>query len=112
MPYRDQIKYILYNVQANRGGVFTPEDPTPIDPRIVDIRRNSTPTTLLFSQPSSTAYVKSRKRPVAENEEDKATKPLNKRVDVGLTILGLTKEMEKIRKGREESVQIRVVKCL
>jgi hypothetical protein len=34
MPLRDQIGYILHDVQANGKGSLALEDPTPIDPRL------------------------------------------------------------------------------
>jgi hypothetical protein len=114
MPLRDQIGLILHNVQANRGGALALETPTPIDPRIEGVRDLSTSSRASSIPPKipKTPYNKSRKRGITEvtEETNDAGPSTNKKLDLGIALAGLTKEIERTRK--QESGQQQALKLL
>ena len=100
MPFCDMIGYILHDVQANGKGALTLEDPTPIDPRLQALDAATTlsstsPVPIPLPKTTKTSYNKSKKRVKIEDldESDEGT-PALKKIDLGLAILGLSKEME------------------
>jgi hypothetical protein len=114
MPFRDMISYILHDVQANGRGGLTLETPTPTDPRLTSIA----PRQDLPNPPNNisarTPYNKSKKRVRndASDEEGRTTPP--KKIDLGVAISNLTREMERARKAKEGhlSNQERAIKLL
>jgi hypothetical protein len=102
MPFREEIGFILYDVQANGQGALTLEVPTPIDPQLASsiAPRSSTAP----PKKGQTLYNKSKKRVKVEDldgsDEDSPTPP-PKKIDLGIAILGLSKEMEYTRKAKE-----------
>jgi hypothetical protein len=121
MPFRDSISFILHDVQANGKGALTLEEPTPVDPRLATLQINST----LSASPrassappkvGNTPYNKGRKHAMVEvtDDTDEATQPSLKKLDIGVAISGLTKEMERARKAKEsyEPNQQRAIRLL
>jgi hypothetical protein len=117
MPFRDSIGFILHDVQANGKGAFTLEEHTAIDPRLTALKTNSLSISpRASSAPPKTSYNKGKKRPVVEitDDTDEPANSLLKKVDLGVAISGLTREMEKARKAKEghESSQQKAIKLL
>jgi hypothetical protein len=121
MPFREPISFILHDVQANGKGALTLEEPTVLDPRLAALRNNwslSVSPWASSAPPKSlkTLYNKGRKRAIVEvvNNIDNASQPSLKKLDLGVAILGLTREMERARKAKEsyESNQQRALKLL
>jgi hypothetical protein len=101
MPFREEIGLILHDVQANGQDALTLEDPMPIDPQLA-----------LFMAPRSSTvppkralppYKKSKKRVKAEDLDgsDEDSPVPAKKLDLGVAISGLSREMERARKARE-----------
>ena len=117
MPFRDSIGFILYDVQANGKGALTLEEPTPLDPRLTALKGNSlSATPRASSAPPKSLYNKSKKRPIEESMDgtDEPTNSLLKKLDLGIAISGLTKEMERARKAKDahKLSQQKVIKLL
>ena len=116
MPFRDYISFILHDVQANGKGALTLEEPTALDPRLASLKVNSLSTARRSSLvPPKTPYNKGKKRPIEESTND-TDEGMNsaKKLDLGVAISGLTKEMERARKAKEahESNQQNAIKLL
>src|ERR1700733_6473436 len=112
MPFRDMIRYVLHDVQANREGAFSLEEPTPIDPRLL-------PTESTASSPVSTSptlpsklqgrglYNKSRNKRVKDKDKtEEAGTPPPKKVDLGVVISGFSKEIKQARRAKESFMTI------
>ena len=120
MPFREQLGTILHNVQANGNGALTLATPIPIpiDPRLETLRIQ-TPSTSTPPRPSALSantvniYNKGKKRAM-EVDNDEEAGPSTKKVDIGVAITGLTKEMALARKAKEtfESSQRRAIRLL
>jgi hypothetical protein len=81
------------------------------------LKGNSLSTTLYASlAPLKSLYNKSKKRPAEESTDDtdESTNSLLKKLNLGIAISGLTKEIEKARKAKEahESNQQKAIKLL
>jgi hypothetical protein len=116
MLFREPLSIILHDVQANGKGALTIAAPTPVDPHLEVLRGGVTPA--MISRPSASpkpSYNRSRKRVAAEiNDDEQEEGTPAKKVDIGIALQGLTKEMEKARKAREsyESFQQRAVRVI
>jgi hypothetical protein len=114
MPYRDEIAFILHDVQANGEGALSLADPTPLDPRLksLDTIRGSASTSPAPSKPSKlskTPYNKSKGKRVKGEEEDSdegTLAPLPKKVDLGVAITGLSDELGRARRMKENFMTI------
>jgi hypothetical protein len=110
MPFRDLIGSILHDVQANGEESFSFNKPTTIDPRLraMDTARSSateSPDPSFVSRTAKTLYNKSKKRPYTEptnDSEDDTLAPAPKRVDLAGALIGLSEEMARGRKAKEE----------
>jgi hypothetical protein len=110
MPFRDLIGSILHDVQANGEESFSFNKPTTIDPRLraMDTARSSateSPDPSFVSRTAKTLYNKSKKRPYTEptnDSEDDTLAPAPKRVDLAGALMGLSEEMARGRKAKEE----------
>jgi hypothetical protein len=106
---------ILHDVQANGKGALTLEEPTPIDPRIAALKPLSL-TSRASSAPPKTSYNRSRKRNIAEiaDNKDETINGSNKKVDLGVAIASLLKEIARNRHAKEtyESNQEKAIKLL
>jgi hypothetical protein len=102
MPFRDMISYILHDVQANGRAALTLEDATPTDPRLISTAPRGS-----LDPPNNTSakppYNKSKKRIRVEalDSGEDAPAPPPKKVDLGVAISGLSREMELTRKAKE-----------
>jgi hypothetical protein len=119
MPFRDSISLILHDVQANGKGALTLEEPTLLDRRLSTLTSISSASSRASSaapKAVQTPYNKGRKRVAAEDidDTDEATQPSAKKLDIGVAILALTKELERSRKAKEsyESNQQRAIRLL
>jgi hypothetical protein len=119
LPYRDQLSVILHNVKATGGGALSLATPTPVDPRLEGIQSLSTPSRASSASPnpSKSSYKKSKKRVLAEimdEGESFGSLSSNKKVDLGAALLGLTREIERARKAKEnqETSQQQALKLL
>jgi Myb/SANT-like DNA-binding domain len=108
MPFRDIIGYILHDVQANGQGALTLEVLTPVDPRLKALDStaalySTSPAPIPLPTTAKTPYNKSKKRIRAEDgdESDKGTVAL-KKVDLGVAISGLSEELRRARRAKEE----------
>ena len=102
MPYREEIGFILHDVQANGQGALTLEDPTPIDPRLSSSTASRSSTTPL--KRGQTLYNKSKKRVKVEDldrSDENSSTPAPKKIDLGTAISSLSKEIERTRKAKE-----------
>jgi hypothetical protein len=102
---------ILHNIQANGKGALTLEKPMPLDPRLASLSSTSRASSI----PPKTPYNHSRKRKVQEIKDDKDnTNGSNKKVDLGLAISSLSKELARNRHAKEtyKSNQKRAIKLL
>jgi hypothetical protein len=115
MLYKKTISLILHNVQANKKGAFTLKEPTAINLWLASLK----PLSLLsqaFSVPPKTLYNRSRKRNIIKTGDDKdnVTNGSNKKVDLGVAISSLSKEIARSRHAKEtyESNQKRAIKLL
>ena len=114
MPLRDLIGTILHDVQANREESVSLNKPTLIDPRLYAIdaaRASSTasPAPSLGFNPSKTSYNKGKKRTrvnAANNLDDGTLTPAAKKVDLGAALIGLSEEMARGRKAKEEHLTV------
>jgi hypothetical protein len=111
MPFRDSISMIIHDVQANRKASLTIEPSTNVstlDPRLMAIQNNSA----LFSTSRSSSappkvgqglYNKSRKREIIEitNDTDNAFQTPAKKIDLGVAITALLKEIAQSRQAKE-----------
>jgi hypothetical protein len=115
MPYRETISLILHDVQANGKGALTLEEPTAIDPRLASLKPSSS-SSRASSVPPKTLYNRSRKRNIMEtgDDEDDVTNGSNKKVDLGVAISSLSKEIARSQHAKEtyESNQKRAIKLL
>jgi hypothetical protein len=115
MPYRETISLILHDVQANGKGALTLEEPTAIDLRLASLKPLSS-LSRASSVPPKTLYNRSRKRNIMEtgDDEDDVTNGSNKKVDLGVAISSLSKEIARSRHAKEtyESNQKRAIKLL
>jgi hypothetical protein len=115
MPFRDLIGEILQDETANGGGALTAANPTPLDPRLVahDTALVATGLSLASPNPISVPkttkphYNKSKRKVRAESanyeDEDAPTKKkVDQKVDLGVAISGLAKQMDLARKAKEE----------
>jgi len=102
MPFRDMTSYILHDVQANGRAALTLEDATPTDPRLISTAPRGS-----LDPPNNTSakppYNKSKKRIRVEalDSGEDAPAPPPKKVDLGVAISGLSREMELTRKAKE-----------
>jgi hypothetical protein len=123
MPYREALSLILHDVQANGKGAMTIEEPTPIDPRLTSLQglassSQASSTPLRGSPaPAKPPYNRSRKRGALEasNEEDLLTSGnASKKIDLGVAITGLTRELALGRQAQEnfQSNQQKAIKLL
>ena len=106
---------VLHDVQANRKGALTLEEPTPIDPRITIL----TPLSLISQAslvPPKTSYNRSQKRNIAEIADNKneTTNSSNKKVDLRVVITALSKEIacNQYTKEAYKSNQEKAIKLL
>ena len=113
MPLRDQIRFILHDVQANSRGAFTLENPTPIDPRIEAVR-SQTSSGRVSPAPSKGTYSKSRKRTIIEvtDDSDEPSPSSAKKLDIRIALTALTREIERNKKAKEETNQQKAVRLL
>ena len=115
MPYKETISLILHDVQANRKGALTLEEPTVINPRFTLLKSLFLSSRASLASPK-TLYNRSRKRNIMEirDDEDDVTNGSNKKVDLGVTISSLSKEIARSRHAKEtyESNQKRAIKLL
>jgi hypothetical protein len=111
---------ILHDVQANGKGALTLE-PTVLDPRLVVLKGNtdsssSSRASLALPKVSKTPYNKGRKREITESTDntDKALLPVPKKIDLGVAITSLSKEIARSREAKlsYESNQQRAIKLL
>ena len=116
MLYRDTISSILHDVQANRKGALTLEEPSILNPRLRALKPSisrSSSTTLKLPK---TLYNKSRKRGIIETTDntDNGIKPSAKKINLRVVITSLSKEIERLRKVKEiyKSHQQRALKLL
>lgn len=114
MPFREELRLILSNVQANGQEAFTLEDPTPsslIDPRL---RGTATPLPTPTPAPAATAAtsstkqsritnIKAKGKRLKEEEEEEAeeTTTRRKKVDLGQAISAFSEELARDRKAKE-----------
>ena len=97
MPLRDQISFILHDVQANGKGALSLEAPTLLDPRI-----EASGVIAITPQGCKTPYNKGKKRVLMEMvDEDEFASSSTKKLDIGIALAGLTKEMERARRAKE-----------
>jgi hypothetical protein len=108
MPFRDKISTILHNVQANREGALSLEEPTILDPRLKALNTTQafspvSPASSLASKTSKTLYKKSKKRALIKvsDRENNNTPALAKKVDLGAVISGLSRELALARRAKE-----------
>jgi hypothetical protein len=115
MPLRDLIGTILHDVQANGEESVSLNKPTLIDPRLhtIDAAQalsTASPAPSLVLKPSKTPYNKSKKRTrvdTADNSDNDGTLPLAaKKIDLGAALMGLSEEMAKGRKAKEEYLTV------
>jgi hypothetical protein len=115
MPLRDLIGTILHDVQANGEESVSLNKPTLIDPRLYTIDAaqalsTASPAPSLVLKPSKTPYNKSKKRTrvdTADNSDNDGTLPLAaKKIDLGAAFMGLSEEMAKGRKAKEEHLTV------
>lgn len=106
MPFRDTIGLILHDVQASVLGALTLE-PTVLDPRLVVLKGNtdsssSSQASLAPPKVSKTPYNKGQKREITESTDDidKASLPVPKRIDFGVAITSLSKEIARSREAK------------
>ena len=115
MPYKETISLILHDVQANRKGALTLEEPTAIDPRLTSLKSLFS-LSRAFSASPKTLYNRSRKRNIMEIRDDKddVTNGSNKKVNLRVAISSLSKEIARSRHAKEtyESNQKRAIKLL
>jgi hypothetical protein len=109
MPFREELRLVLSNVQANGQEAFTLEDPTPsslIDPRL---RGTAAPSPTPTPAPAATSSTKQSritdikakgKRP-KEEEEAEETTTRRKKVDLGQAISAFSEELARDRKAKE-----------
>jgi hypothetical protein len=105
MPFREDIGFILHDVQANGQGALTLEDGMPMGPQgAISVLPRPSVVPLKRGQ---TLYKKSKKRAkpedLVDSEEDPnvSQAPPLKKIDLGTAISGLSKEMERARKAKE-----------
>jgi hypothetical protein len=115
MPFRDMIREILQEETANGGGALTSADPTLIDPRLLtyntELSRSASTSTSsglsgLLLRPKTT-YNKSKKRTKiksVDNDKDEALarKKPDTKINLGVAILGLTEQIDLVRKSKEK----------
>jgi hypothetical protein len=104
MPFRDLIGEILQDVQATGRSSFTTADLTPLDPRLMalDVSNSSASISPAPVAAPKSVYNKSKKRAKIEEEDDVDEKvPAAKKVDIGMAISGLTKELTLARRLKE-----------
>jgi hypothetical protein len=110
MPFRDLIRAILYNIQANREESISLNVPSPIDPRLsaIDAARLSatiSPAPSSVPKTAKTLYNKSKKRTrvdTGDNSDDGTLAPAAKKVvDLAGALAGLSEEMARGRKAKE-----------
>jgi hypothetical protein len=115
MLYKETISLILHDVQANRKGALTLEEPTAINPRLASLKPSSL-SSQASSVPPKTLYNRSRKRNIIETGDDKddVTNSSNKKVNLGVTISSLSKEIARSQHAKEtyKSNQKRAIKLL
>jgi hypothetical protein len=108
MPFRDEISTILHNVQANGEGALSLEEPTVLDPRLKALNTtralsSASPALSSASKTSKTLYKKSKKRApidISDGEDNDTLAPA-KKVDLGVAISGLSKELALARRAKE-----------
>jgi hypothetical protein len=111
MPFRDSISMILHDVQANGKASLKIEPFTNVstlDPRLMAIQNNSalSSTSRSSSAPPKVGrglYNKSRKREIMEitNDTDNAFQTPAKKIDLGVAITALLKEIAQSRQAKE-----------
>jgi hypothetical protein len=108
MPFPDEISTILHNVQANGEGALSLEEPTVLDPRLqaLDSTRalsSVSPAPGSASKTPKAVYKKRKKRaPIDINDtEDNDTPAPAKKVDLGVVISGLSRELALTRRAKE-----------
>ena len=115
MPYRETISLILHDIQANRKGALTLKEPTLINPRITILKPLSLISRASLAPPK-TLYNRFRKRNIAEiaDDKDKTTNSLNKKVNLRVIIMSLSKEIACNQHAKEayESNQEKAIKLL
>jgi hypothetical protein len=107
MPHRTEIGEILHQQQATGKGALSGADPTPIDPRLLALSNPSSRASPSLDSKPKSAYNKSKKRAkLKDSDDEESGTPLQKKptqkVDLGLAISGLTKEIQRARKAKEE----------
>jgi hypothetical protein len=123
MPLRDLIGTILHDVQANREESVSLNKPTLIDLQLYTIdtaQASSTvlPAPSLVLKPSKTPYNKSKKRlqvNTADDSDNDSTLTLAaKKVDLRAALIGLSEEIARGRKAKEEHLTVykKVLKLL
>lgn len=121
MPHREIFEEVLHETQATGKGAITMhafDITSSIDPRLLSLSSIPSAVASTSTSPAPTLYNKSKKRVKAEtsNNEDKEGGAIltRKKVDLRYAITGLSVEMAKLRKHREDhkSDQEKVVQLL
>jgi hypothetical protein len=102
MPHREEIGFILHNVQANGQGALTLKDLIPIDPQLASSAASRSSTAP--PKRGQTLYNKSKKRGKVKNlngSDKDSPVPPSKKIDLRTAISSLSKEMERARKAKE-----------
>jgi hypothetical protein len=115
MPHREEIGFILHDVQANSQGALTLKDLIPIDPQLASSAASRSST--VPPKKGQTPYNKSKKRGKVKdlNRSDKDSPiPPSKKIDLRTTISSLSKEIERAKKAKEtyQTNQQKAVKLL
>jgi hypothetical protein len=121
LEHRDILSKVLHESQATGKGAISgisSDTAIPIEPRLLnDSAASASPgPQTLHLQPKIT-YNKSKKRvriEVSDNEGEGVAAPVAKKVDLGYAISGLSAEMARLRKSREEhkSAQEKAIQLL